>query len=277
MKWAELYAESAILQYEIDSERLKTTTVMEYTQYSVMTESAIGKLKDKLIEAIKKIFESAKKLIQTIHDKIQSLIKNKDIEKKQDMVDQLKGIPGTSNLTVEIEDRDERDKNIKSLDQKVSHIKSKFFSKKSISEAEMNDLGDAEKKASSPAKKITVGVLATAGAIIASLTAAKTIGLSKSLKNIEDDYLDKITKQSEKEQELSESNSVDTSEEQNMIKIARAEAKLKELEAIRDAKDAGMLSKILYPLASILSGNRDNASPERIKGAQDRLNELNNQ
>ena len=141
----------------------------------------------------------------------------------------------------------------------------------------MNDLDDAEKKASSPTKKITVGVLATAGAIIASLTAAKTIGLSKSLKNIENDYLDEITKQSEKEQELSESNSVDTSMEQKMIKIARAEAKLKELEAIRNAKDAGMLSKILYPLASILSGNRDNASPERIKGAQDRLNELSSQ
>ena len=85
---------------------------------------------------------------------------------------------------------------------------------------------------------------------------------------------DSARSQSEKEQELSESNSADTSAEQNMIKIARAEAKLKELEAIRDAKDAGILSKILYPLASILSGNRDKASPERIKGAQNRLNEL---
>ena len=272
IKWATLYAESALFQYDVTRDEIKNTVLTESCEdvYTLM-ESAWSTVKDKLIEAIKKIFEGAYKIISYIADKIQELFKSKDLEKKKKVLDEVKKIPEAKNVKVEIDDRDESNRNIKSFGDKVQRLKSKVFAKKKLTESELKDLDDAEKRAKAPVKKITVGALATAGTILASLATIKTAKMTKDLKQIGDDYINAMAEQNEEEQKIQDGTS---SKNEDAIKLARAEAKLHELQAIASTRDASILSKLFYPLASLLSGNRDNASDERISDAQRHLDGL---
>lgn len=272
IEWATLYAESAMFQYDVTCAEIKKMVLTESCEDAdALMESALSTVKDKLIEAVKKIFEGAYKVISYIAGKIQDLFKSKDLEKKKKILDEVKKIPEAKNVKVEINDRDEADKNVKSFGDKIQRLKSKVFARKKLTEPELKELDDAEKKAKAPVKKITVGALATAGTILASLTAIKTAKMTKDLKQISDEYVDKMAEQIEEEQKIQDGTS---SKNEDAIKLARAEAKLHELQAIAATRDASILSKLFYPLASLLSGNRDNASDAHISDAQSHLDGL---
>ena len=103
IKWATLYAESALFQYDVTRTEIKNMVLTESCEDAdILMESAWSTVKDKLIEAIKKIFEGADKIISYVADKIQELFKSKDLEKKKKVLDEVKKIPEAKNVKVEI-------------------------------------------------------------------------------------------------------------------------------------------------------------------------------
>lgn len=193
LRWANLYAESAMLQYDITCSDVKTAVLTESASAEdaeYIMEGAIGDLASGIVESIKKIFEAIGKFLGEIGTKISTLFKKDSVKKQMDAIKDVQNDPEVKKATIEIDDIKDRNAKIDKYDATVARCRKKLLAGKPLTDADREALESSKKDCMSPAKKITIGVSAAALLTGAAITAVNTKKLSDQYSKLEKDYTD---------------------------------------------------------------------------------------
>lgn len=293
LRWANLYAESVMLQYDITCSDVKTAFLTESASaedVNYIMEGAIGDLVSGIGEAIKKIFEAVVKFVGNIIEKITSLGKSKDAAEKLDRVKAIKNDPRAQSVKIEVEDTKERAANLEAYRNAIASAKAKIKNGQTLSAEDAQSLQARQDKCKSVAKKVTVSAVSVALAAGAVFTGIKASPIVKDYRNKYKDIETEYVKSYAKNDRRSDKFCADTSSpeyikeyKREAIKLAYHEALYKRLEAEEELKKTSLFNRACAALARFIDHRADysrsfdrDTQKDIVQGGKENLKNLKN-